>query len=386
MKHPSRGLRSRLAGVLALGALTVAAGALVPAVATAKPKPTKVKVMTRNLYLGANLVPALLAPNPPAVFRAAGDIWDEMQETNFTARARVLADEIAQTKPHLIGLQEVALWRRGPMDELPPATPTPAEEVVHDWLELLQHQLQKRGMNYRIAVVQQEADIELPVDRTDDSTMNPTFDGRLTMRDAILVRNLKRVRISNRQKGNFTAKISPMTAVGPVPVERGWNSVDVRFKQKQGFGKKFRFINTHLEAFHAYFRNQQARELVEPAFQGPGATSMPVILVGDLNSDPANDADETQPSPAPAKQSDAYNTVVGNGYADRGVTENTCCHDDDLLNAPPAAFYTRIDHVMTKGKVAKRNALLVGADAAMRTPTGLWPSDHGGVVSALTVR
>ena len=36
-----------------------------------------------------------------------------VDDTDFTVRAGLLADEIAATEPDLIGLQEVAWWRHG---------------------------------------------------------------------------------------------------------------------------------------------------------------------------------------------------------------------------------------------------------------------------------
>jgi hypothetical protein len=43
----------------------------------------------------------------------------------------------------------------------------------------------------------------------------------------------------------------------------------------------------------------------------------------------------------------------------------------------------RIDHVLATAGVTRISSELVGDDADKRTPTGLWPSDHGGVVSTL---
>ena len=119
----------------ALAAATAAALVAVPLVMSApadagKPKhpPGKpVTVMTRNLYLGADIqrpvdrgrcspqaTPAarrraslVALANATHVTRAIVD------ETDFTVRAGLLADEIAAAEPDLIGLQEVALWRHG---------------------------------------------------------------------------------------------------------------------------------------------------------------------------------------------------------------------------------------------------------------------------------
>lgn len=175
--NPMHGrIRPLVVGIL--GAL-VAVGLIVPGAASAGKKPSRVKVETRNLYLGADLTPAITAPNPPAAFAAAGDIYRSVLDTNFTARAKRLADEIEMKKPHLIGLQEVALWRRG-QEGAPDGNATPAEEVVVDFQDLLTHELEKRGLKYDVAVVQQEADIELPVDIDQPSDGSPDFDGRLT--------------------------------------------------------------------------------------------------------------------------------------------------------------------------------------------------------------
>ena len=39
-----------------------------------------------------------------------------VDQTNFPLRAKQLARELQQRRPDLIGLQEVALWRHGPLD------------------------------------------------------------------------------------------------------------------------------------------------------------------------------------------------------------------------------------------------------------------------------
>lgn len=103
----------------------------------------------------------------------------------------------------------------------------------------------------------------------------------------------------------------------------------------------FRFVNTHLEAFHPLVRLQQAHELGAPG--GPvGSAAGAVARPGDP------------------------------GYT-AGFNE--------LLDDPTAggALEHRIDHVMTRGDVGVVASRIYGTDPDNRTPSGLWPSDHAGV-------
>ena len=49
-------------------------------------------VMTRNLYLGADLTPAILAPTLPQFVQANGQILREVTANNFPVRAEGLAN------------------------------------------------------------------------------------------------------------------------------------------------------------------------------------------------------------------------------------------------------------------------------------------------------
>jgi endonuclease/exonuclease/phosphatase family metal-dependent hydrolase len=375
--------------IWALAAICAGASLAVPAAASAKP--TNVKVMSRNLYLGADLAPALLATTQVELFEEAFNVTDAVRETNFTARARLLAAEIAAERPHLIGLQEVALWRRGPVGVFD-GPETPATEVVYDFLDELRNQLRNRGLSYRVAEVQNQTDFEVPIDNVDDDMLgaggNPgnLRDARLTMRDAILARS--DVKVNARQSDNYNTALPVDIApdgTGPEDIfaPRGWTAANVKVKTE-----RFRFVNTHLEAFSAFIRRAQASELV--AADGPTDSSLPVVLVGDLNSDPEDPSiSPMPPEPAPTPNADAYNLVRDAGFFNRGVTVDTCCHDADLLNEEPDfGEFSRIDHVLTDtpGRVRGLAARLVGVDPELKTPTGLWPSDHAGVVARLRIR
>jgi hypothetical protein len=97
-----------------------------------------VRVMTRNVYLGADLTPAIGAPDLPSFVAAVGGVLRQVTATNFPVRARGLAAEIRAVKPDLVGLQEVALWRTGPASIVPLlGGPKTATTVRYDFLELL---------------------------------------------------------------------------------------------------------------------------------------------------------------------------------------------------------------------------------------------------------
>src|SRR3954466_11318272 len=71
-----------------------------------------VTVMTRNLFLGADLAPAINAPTIPEAIDGAGTVWNQLQATRFPERVVPLAREIRASPAALGGLEEVALGRQ----------------------------------------------------------------------------------------------------------------------------------------------------------------------------------------------------------------------------------------------------------------------------------
>jgi endonuclease/exonuclease/phosphatase family metal-dependent hydrolase len=318
----------------------------------------QVTVMTRNVYLGTDLAPIFSAPSSLALFGAVGAGWAQVQANDFGARAEALADEIAATKPDLVGLQEATLYRT----DVPSDGPTtPAETVAYDYVQLLVHELRTRGLAYKPVSVFNGTDAELP------AGLPPALDVRLTDRVVILARTDERtgdLELSNPRSGRFSTALTVTTAVGPLTLPRGWASVDVKIR-----GKSFRFVDTHLEAFSPLVRNPQAAELLA----GPAATALPVVLVGDMNSGPGFDLG-------------AYQALLQGGFSDAWTEGGglTCCHADDLHDPDPT-LTKRLDLVLTRGGFKTVSAEVVGDDPADRTPTGLWPSDHAGVVATMTL-
>ncbi len=139
-----------------------------------KPKAVPVKVMTRNIFLGADLGPGLNATSFPEFVAANGTILREVDETNFPLRAQGLAAEVKQKKPDLIGLQEAAWWRTNATPGAPHQSSVDdqseftATTTKYDFLQLLLDQLEARGLDYEPAVVKDEFDFEAPADYDDN--------------------------------------------------------------------------------------------------------------------------------------------------------------------------------------------------------------------------
>lgn len=373
-------LRRRIAGAVTLAAVLVA-----PGVADAAKKKRKaqknVTVMTRNLYLGGDITRALGATAGTSggidtlnAFGTANyQTWQTVQGTDFPSRAALLAGEIKRVKPDLVGLQEVAKWRTGPM-ELNALGVSNASTVVYDFEKSLMAELKKAKAPYTVVRRQQESDVEGPTFKStfDDGT---GMDVRLTMHDLVLKR--KTARLTVRRKGSAQYKARIPVPIGPVTLEfiRGYVWADVKMKGKGG--KSFRFINTHLESETNGAAETQAKELLAgPAKKGR------VILVGDFNSDPKDST--TGGASDPVANNAAYNAILGGGFKDAWPNEpftygfSETVNDDDV----DYEFNQTIDHIFSKGtkKVTRKRSF--GASGP-RTATGLWPSDHTG--TAVTI-
>jgi endonuclease/exonuclease/phosphatase family metal-dependent hydrolase len=375
--------------VLALLALVVATTAFA-GLAQAKGKGTQVRVMTRNLYLGADLSPAINSKSQNEFFEANGGIIRQVEATNFPVRAKGLAKEILETEPDLVGLQEVALWRTAPPSLGPVFSGKPeATTVKYDFLKLLLAQLNKKRALYKPIVVQDEFDFEAPADANgvpgdgpgggQGVLANTEVNGRLTMRDVILKRLHAGVKTTNPQSGHYAhLLVEKVAGSKEVTVTRGWTSLDATVRGS----RKFHFVNTHLEAFdneaeYPSIRAQQAAELVAPG--GPATSKLPVVLLGDLNSDT-----KTEVKPGDGQ---AYQVLTKAGFRERSTYKPLgCCIDSsyDLKTGTAAEFDHKVDHVMTN--TPKKVKLVESKITGRKMQNGYWDSDHAGVFSALNIR
>jgi hypothetical protein len=312
-------------------------------------------VMTQNLYLGAPLDPLFAPASIADVPAAVGSLWRTVQASDPPARMARVADEIADRGPALVGLQEAALFRT--VSALTPGAP---ETVAFDFVALLLAELQARGLAYRVAATSTNFDERLP----DDTGLLVHF----TDRDVVLARD--DVATSDPRDGRFVTQLSlALPGVGTLAIPRGWCSVSA-----DAGGGPLRFANAHLEAASRPVQEAQAQELVQVLAGETGR----VVLVGDMNS------------PADGSESRSYALLRGAGFADAWQETHpadpglTCCFPGDLRTVAP--LVSRIDLVLPRGAVDATAAEVVGEEAADRTGSGLWPSDHAGVAAGLRVR
>jgi endonuclease/exonuclease/phosphatase family metal-dependent hydrolase len=333
-------------------------------------------VMTQNLYVGADIHRVLL---PGDILQLAAETYQVLGQTDFSERAEALADEIARMQPELIGLQEVSWIRiQSPTDFV--FYPPNAEGEVLNYLEILLAALETRGLSYEVAAIVQNADVELPMYAFDElGNITGVDDIRLTDHDVILARD--DVDIANPISRNYA--INAQFAVGGILVEftRGFVAVDATVRDRS-----FRFVNTHLEEQGAVWPTGdeiqvlQVQELIDEF----DLESVPVILVGDFNSSPEDD------------DTFAYHVIENAGYVDawkRGLRGRrsrgaTCCQQE-LLTNENSLLFERIDHIFARNHPRETLFSLVGAVRVVgdkqkdKTVSGLWPSDHAGVVAKM---
>ena len=357
------------------------------------------RVMTRSLYLGTDIMRPIeavqgVAPGIPtlnALANATDTARDIVDQTDFGVRSGLLANEIASQQPDLVGLQEVALWRHGPFELAKVGEPN-ATVVDYDFLKLLQGKLRAQGLRYRAVSVNWLSDVEAPA--FSGSFGQPDFadarDVRLTMRDVILKRVGSGITVLSHHERKYQNGLVVEIAGKKMDFTRGYQWLNA-----ERDGKRFRFVNTHLEAFSSDMAYKQAGEMLA----GPGSYKGTTIIVCDCNSDPLRGAiksgppvNDTMPHWAP------YWLITGkNGFSDTWLQWKQAQYGwtsglSEKVDDPDASgFDHRIDMVFARtgagGRLRVVGGKVVGNTVASKDPTtGLWPSDHAGVVMRLRLR
>ena len=379
-----------------------------------------IDVMTQNQYVGTDLIGLVTEPD---FNTAVIDALRNRAASLPTERVQALAALIERRGPALVGLQEVYKFScvdTNPLDLKGCENPTISGAFTDQLLDTLA----ALGGRYEEAAT--VVNLNLP-----DSLglglpgIPVAFDGTVIYvgvvdRDVILARTGVQYSVTN------FAALSPLACV--LPSEDGCNyqaaaevvlviagmPVPIRFER--GFvgvdaivdGVPYRFVNTHLETrlesfgpSGRFFQAAQTAELLG-TLQAYGDFVAPleqVLLVGDFNSDPR---DEAVPVPPPLPGylglppymqmslsgfTDAWTLRPGSA-AGRGapLVGFSCCQYEDLGNHK-SELYERIDLIFSLQAPAKvKQARLLGESVSDKTPPagqGLWPSDHASVAATL---
>lgn len=322
------------------------------------------KVMTYNMYAGTEYV-GLTNPDYAIFSQAVTNLMLDVRANDSAGRVRAIARQIAATMPHLVSLQEVATWSTG--------TTKDNLTVEFDFLQLLLDALAAQGVRYASVAALTHFDVTLP------GTLGYV---RNTWRVVILARaDLKPEDFSftNVQAAPWSAAATisyrlpaldgsadcPVPLTGPLcvmPFPRGWASADVTYREKQ-----FRYISAHLESRSASRNIREGLELLN----GPANTTLPVVVAADLNCDLNNPSDPKYPTCI---------NFLGAGFKDAwsAANPNESGYTKDL-----PVMTMRGDYVMVRGRFGVQAAVLVGEEVGDMTSTGLWPSNHCGVVARL---
>lgn len=394
-------------GAVSMGILALSLGLVTPAVAVAPPAqtndPVPVTVMARNLYLGSDVGDALaLLPD----MAAAGQfMWDEVQATDFPARAPLLAAEAAESRPAVIGLQEATTWNC--------TTGLFGESVaVYDFTREFIAATEAAGVPYVIAAADgKEAfnpgysigpipqltmvdapEVFQPIFGTDSAACG------FQISDALLVR----ADLADKVQAAGTTEYSDSYAIVPwlFEIDRGyaWADIDID-------GAMIRFVATHLESLWDENKQNlgpnQARQMVGDLER----TELPIVVIGDFNNDPrdprpigaanpggqpeAGEVCEGQVSNPTAEdalaQCNAYWVMVQAGFTDAGPDaqdpanyswgSSALLAGPDLERIQPAlemgnsyGWTDRLDYVFVKNGVTVQSAEIIG---------NVWPSETG---------
>lgn len=322
-----------------------------------------VTVMTRNIYFGADLAPVVTAPTPGQFVLATAQAYRQALASDFEERAEAIAAEIDEHGAVLVGIQEGTTWSTGAF-----MNPAPADNVTVDFVHLIVEALAARGLEYAPVAVAAGFDAEAPAF---DPTVPFAADVRLQISDVVLVRTdlvPAALRIRGTSTGTYEHVAIVPTAIGPLTFNRQWAAVDA-----ETYGTKFRFVTTHLEVLSQPLRILQATELLSD-HSGSGS---PTIYVADYN-DAVGEGGATDVMRA-AGLTDTW------AVAHSGEPGPTSGQAADLRN-PVSTLTRRIDIVFATSEWGVRSAEIVGDEPGDRTPSGLWPSDHAGVVVTLDIR
>ena len=374
--------------------------------------------MTQNLHIGSDVAKLLDGDHIWRIPYKVRKLHEDIRRSRFGLRAEAVARYIRQVQPDIVALQEVALLKKQSPGDFFYTPSLPASKVVVDFLEVLLGHLNKDGTHYEVVSSNTTLDVELPMLSLrgllvgDDYTLVEDAPGPILEKDvAEIARNeglqgikglffddirgiirdviLKKTNIQTRnaEKMHYEYVLEKETSDGKHRFQfpRGVQSVIATIE-----GREYKFVNTHLEnemLGEKSPQREQAKELVSTLNAQADKDGLPIILLGDFNSDPQGKEEHTTP----------YSIIEEAGFTDTWnlaptseqiLNSKSCCHS---LLSPTGNLDSRIDLVWFKapfGDVSLEsvNINFFGNNPETDKIEDMWPSDHAGVFTILHIK
>lgn len=366
----------------------------------------QVTVMTRNLYLGADVGVAMeLIPNLSA---AAQFMWDQVKATDFNKRAPKLAAEVIAERPDVIGIQEATIWyckksawsKRTEVFNFTEQFLAAIKAQGQDYVLTSKDGVTALNTGYSIAAIPfvtmvKDPEIFQPLFGQDKAACG------FEIADALVIRadlSDKVLAVGNSEyEATYTVVPTIMT------IYRGYSWADIQIGNTP-----IRFVTTHLESLWDEDKVPNAAKQAQQLITDLKETRNPIVIMGDFNSDPRDPRISDDPNvggqpaaskscPAGGSECSAYRLMFEAGFKDVGPDSldprNNTWGMNALLTGPDpdrlkysqqlgnfAGYSDRLDYVFVKNGAVPLVSRIIGA-----TPPNNLNSDHAGVVSLISI-
>jgi endonuclease/exonuclease/phosphatase family metal-dependent hydrolase len=252
-------------------------------------------VMSRNLYLGADVGVALdLIPDFSA---AAQFMWDQVAATDFTKRAPVLAAEVIANNADVVGLQEATHWyckrnlwsKKVIVYDFTNQFLASTKAAGHEYVLASKNGVDAMNIGYSIPAIPYLTMVK------DPSAFQPLFGTDsaacgFEIGDALVVK--KELADKVKLVGNTEYDVSYSIVPKIMTIYRGYTWADLDYN-----GATVRVVTTHLESLWDTNKVPNAAKQADQLIEDLSASKMPVIVIGDFNSDPRDPRVDTKSNP-----------------------------------------------------------------------------------------
>ena len=358
-------------------------------------------VMSRNIYLGADVGVALeLIPDMPA---AAQFMWDQVNKNDFSKRSISLAAEIKQYQPDVIGLQEATIWyckknAWSKKTEVFNFTDQLLAALGGDYVLASKDGKTAFNPGYSINPIPFLTMVKDP-ERFQKIFGQDKAACGFQIGDALAIKKSLADQVIRVGNTEYEATYSIVPTL--MTIYRGYTWADINIANIP-----VRFVATHLESIWDENKVPNAAKQATQLISDLKDTNMPLVVIGDFNSDPrdprpANAANPgLQPTasnecPAGLSKCNAYRLMRDAGFNDAGPDASDPSAytwgmnalltgpDPDRLKAAQGmgneyGFTDRLDYIFTKNGVDVSTSQIIGYKAPYAT-------DHAGVFAEFTI-